>query len=106
MDVKAVVGVAALRIEALEHELKAAKECLALFITRLGVTQGNADVALCRLDAALLAQEQVEELLLYAYRYDDKPHQFWLHAWRVAEKNGMAKEAREFEGWYTKPPGQ
>lgn len=41
-----------------------------------------------------------EKLLFYAYRFDDKPHQFWNQCRIQAEKRGMTAEALEFDGWY------
>lgn len=47
----------------------------------------------------------LETLLEYAYGYDNKPHQFWLHAKMAAERIGRTDLVSEFAEWYETPPG-
>lgn len=49
-------------------------------------------------------KDDAAELLFYAHRFDDKPHQFWLHCFLIAKERGMVEEAAEFEKWYNDNP--
>lgn len=44
----------------------------------------------------------LQDVVFYAYRYDDKPSQFWNCMWRLATQLGYSVEAKEFANWRDK----
>lgn len=74
-------------------------------LTELGFVSGDHDTDVrAALEALQDERDRHQKLLMYAYFYDDKPHQFWNQCRIQAEQDGLSDSVEQFAKWYEKRP--